>query len=194
MGAKAIEIRSGAEALRREQNGQNDGRDPWIGRSRRRQLRAIAGRCETLHGREHRDGRGDHAVAVKEGRADDEHVNQPALLGRVGFGQSEERENATLAVVAKSQQKVNVLECDDEEQVPDDETCRGLDVKDIRLVLDRLLEGVDRRRTDVAKYHAQAAEGEPPDGGWGNRLVVHAGGAASKEHTVRALDAQGFPK
>ena len=153
--------RAGAEPLEREQGDQDHQRE-------RDDLRGQSGRrhVEPGHGRHHRDGRRQHAVAVEERRAehaDDDEAGLPARL-RHPVDQGNQRHDAALAVVVDSQDQEHVLQRDDHEQRPDDQRQRAVDAKRRRrhrmVAAEDQLDRVERARADVAVDDAQRAERE----------------------------------
>jgi len=99
----------GAMLLRHEQRHQHhqrDGHHPVVDTFERQ--------AHTLHRRQHRHGRGDHAVAVEQRGADqptDEHQRtQPRVCSRCPQGQGGERHGTALALVVGAQDEHHVLE------------------------------------------------------------------------------------
>jgi hypothetical protein len=153
---------SRAVPLDREQADQDDDRD------RHDELVELRrGDLETFDGREHADGRGDHAVAVDQGRA--EHAEQSdrgsssrRLERRAG--ERHERQGAAFALVVRAQDVEQVLDRDDQHQRPDHQRQHAVDVvrgrrHAVRRV-EALAERVKRARPDVAVDDTQRTEGE----------------------------------
>ena len=78
---------------------------------------------QTLHRGQHRNGRGDHPIAVENARAKNTHHQQHApqrglVLDRLG-GQRQHGHQAALAVVVSAQYQRDVFQRDDDRQSPE---------------------------------------------------------------------------
>ncbi|MEJ0043675.1 MAG: hypothetical protein WDM81_16285 [Rhizomicrobium sp.] len=120
-----------------------------------------------LDGGEHRDGRGQHAVAVEQRQAEDraeadQHLDAAAAL--LAVRQGGEREHAAFAIVVGAHDEDDVFERHDDDEGPQDQRQRAED----RGVAGQLAAGgehglahsVERAGADVAEHHAQRAQGE----------------------------------
>ena len=82
-------------------------------------LHARGDELQAFHRRQHRDGRGDHRIAIEEGGADHaEHQEQRrAALGH-RLAERHQRKGAALALVVGVEQHDHILERDDQQQRP----------------------------------------------------------------------------
>src|SRR5215217_1554196 len=119
-----------------------------------------------LNGGEHRDGRRDHPVAEQESGAEETEQDQvlaAAVLGLVLQQERDERENPSLAVVARAHHERHVLHGDHQDQRPEREREHAEDVglrdRD-RVRGERLSDREQRVGADVAVDDAERAEGE----------------------------------
>ena len=114
--------------------------------------------------REHRDGGGDDAVTVEEGRAEEaEHDQEEGSLGAPGADQSQQRQNPALAPVIGSHDLRDVLVGDYEVQRPENQRQDAQDVfpggRDAVLGAEALLEGVQGAGADVTVDDTERREG-----------------------------------
>ena len=127
------------------------------------------GGLQALDGGEHRDRRGDQAVAVEQGQpAQREDEDQPLqavapVADRPG-GEGAQRQHAALAAVVGAQDEHDVLDADDQDQRPEDEREHaehgGLAQVQPAGVAERLAHRVERAGADVAVGHAERGERE----------------------------------
>ena len=115
------------------------------------------GDVESLDRAQHRDRRGDHAVAVKQRGAEhpqaDEQRAAAAGAGRaLGKGQRHQCQDAPFTPVVRAQHDGQVFQRDDQQQRPEDQR---QDAQDIR--------GRWRQRVRAAKALAQRIEGAGAD-------------------------------
>ncbi len=150
-----------APRLEREQGDEDEqGEGQDIGREIRRD------QLESLDGREHRDGRRDHPIAVDERGAEDPQAGDEgralrASLGELPGDEADEGENAALALVVRAQDYDEVLDADHEGQDPQEEGDHAdhvvaLDRDAVRRV-EALSEGIYGRGADVAEDYAYGA-------------------------------------
>jgi hypothetical protein len=120
---------------------------------------------------EHRDGRGDDGVAIEQGGADHaEQGDHEYVVAHGLLGKRHERERAALAVVVGAQDEQHVLDRDDNDQGPQDERHDSehhlaSDCTARRGSRQRLLQGVQWTRADVAIDNAQCAQRQEPEAG-----------------------------
>ena len=175
---------AGAAALDHEQPDEDGERD-------RHDVVGEGGGCdlEALDGREHRDRRRDHRVAVEQAGADGAEQQHLAAAARAvaerALGERHERQRAALAVVVGAEQDDDVFDRHDEDQRPQDQRQDAEDDLARHRPAggrgrDRFLQRVERARADVAVDDADRAERERPEAG----LVVALGGLA---RTARLL-------
>ena len=153
-----------ALALDQEQPDQDRNRD------RQDEMIEPGGRhLEAFHGAQHRDCRGDRAVSVKQGRADeadDEERGLPrARLCMAGAEQRQHGDDAALPPVVGPQDQHRVFQRDDEDQRPEDERYRADDRDGGRWAASArrphsLLERVEGARSDIAIDDAERSEEE----------------------------------
>jgi hypothetical protein len=133
---------------------------------------------EALHRAEHRDGRGDDAVAVEERRPEEpEHEQElappPCLLPA---DEREQGEDAALAAVVGPHHEGEVLHDHDAHERPEHQRQHAEDVlgggRHAVGPGEALLERVQRARADVAVDHPERAEGEPRQSGAARRAVA----------------------
>ncbi len=190
---------SGAATLHREECRDDHHRERHDPR-----LEDRRGDFEALDGAEHGDGGSDHAVAVEQCRAeepDDQDQSAAAFLA-AGAHQGEERENAALTAIVGPHHEPDVLERDDEVERPEDQREDSQHIvvgeRDGVEPLKRLLQRVERRRTDVAVNHSECGEGKATNGlarfpamlfghGTGAGAWVAAAFAAISESTSRTM-------
>ena len=163
----------GAAVLEQEEGEQDPYRDRQdVG------LEDVGRDIQALDRREHRYGRGDHAVAVEQGGAEQHEQDQHAGAAAGGFGralldQAEHGEGAALAVVVGAHDEQGVFQADGQDHRPDDQRHDAGNgrrvVGERRLVLEHLLDGVERAGADVAEDDAEGAQHQ-----LGKRLVCGA--------------------
>ena len=114
---------------------------------------------QTFNGAQHRDRRGDHAIAVEERRSDQSQGDDdlsargvrvaPLLLEN----ERQQRENSALAVVIRAHDENDVLDADDDDQRPDDQREDAVDVVgswlDAVFELEAFAQRVEGTGTDV---------------------------------------------
>ena len=125
---------------------------------------------QPLDRRQDRDRRRDRAVAVEQGGADEADHQQQRLpragLGVAGAEQRQHRHDAALAAIVGAQDQHRVFQRDDEDQRPQDQR-DGAGHRDGRWRAarargaHRLLERVERARTDVAVDDAEGGDEKP---------------------------------
>ncbi len=153
-----------ALALHREQRHEDHHRDRDHEALERRRLN-----LQPLDRRQHRDGRRDHAVAVEHRRADQPEQTEPAPPPRRGVAPlhraPRERlqcQDAALAVVVCPQHEDHVFQRHHEHQPPEDQREQSEHrvgrERHAVLRVQRFLEGVERRRADVAEHHAERGD------------------------------------
>ena len=152
-----------AVLLEHEQPGQNHDRD---GNHHVLELRRH--HLQTFDGRQHRDSRRDHAIAVKHGRAEYPGQHDPA--GALGLAlrfvqrQGDQRHHAALAAVVGAQNEYDVFERDDDHQRPENhrQTAKhvGFSQRNRVIAGKEFLEGVQRTRADIPIHHAQRTQDE----------------------------------
>jgi hypothetical protein len=124
---------------------------------------------EALDRAQHRDRRGDHALAAQERRTEQRHERHRADAHTVRRAQPlghqrEQREDPALAAVVRAHHEQQVLARDHERERPDDERQHAQQVlaalHEAVVGVDALLERVEGTRTDVAEDHAERGECE----------------------------------
>ena len=173
-----------APRLEREEHDQDrDGQRHHIGvQCRRRDV-------DAFDGREDRQRRRNHGVAIKQGGADDAKERHdapcPADTADRARGERHQRERAAFAVVVGAQENEHVFERDDDDQRPQDERQdtehRG--AREVAIAAGgsghhRFAHRIERARADVAVDDTDAAEGEAPQAGTSF-------GAAVRRHVAR---------
>ena len=152
-----------AAALHREQHDQNENRQRHHIMLERRRAE-----LEALDRRQHRNRRRDHGIADEHRGADDAQRQQwPASSSQRALTERHQRQRASLAVVVGAQQQQHVFCRDDDQERPQDQRQHPEhDGSRDRLALggggDRLAERVERRRSDIAKNHANASQRQRP--------------------------------
>ena len=158
----------GAEALQRKKGGEDDQRQ-----RNHEGLRARRGDLEALHGAEHRDGRRDHAVAIKQSGAENPQRHQdrcrPSLAKRApGIEQGQQRQDAAFAPVVGAQHQRLVLERDDQDQRPEDERQHAQHVGrrefDAEVWRKAFAQGIQGTGPDVPIHDTQGRERRPAGG------------------------------
>jgi hypothetical protein len=149
----------GSAALHEEQSGEDrDGERHDPERQRRRR------HLESLDGAQHGDRRRDDAVAVEQGRAEEPEGHERRGASRRSQ-QGEQREDAALATVVGPHDEGEVLDHDDQEECPEHqrENAEHVLVRrgDAVPPAEALLDGVERRRPDVAVHDAERSQHEP---------------------------------
>jgi hypothetical protein len=143
---------------------------------------------QAFHRGQHGYARGDHAVAVEQGGAE-QHQQHEQAGGRVrarlfGFlDQAEHGEGTALPVIIGAHDEQRVFDADGEQHGPDDEGEYADDGRAIGgqagVVVEHLAQGVERAGADIAEHDAQRAQGEPWQG--------FAGGAGGRRRAVRCF-------
>jgi hypothetical protein len=67
-------------------------------------------------------------------------------------------------MVIEPEQEVDILQRDNGQQIPDNETDGPGNMRGVRMILNALPERIDRRGSDVSKDNAKAAKSKPADG------------------------------
>ena len=116
---------------------------------------------------QHRNRRGDGAVAVEQRRpdqADHDHDGAPAVLsGAARADQREQRQNAALAVIVGAHDQDRVFDRDDDDQRPEDQRHDAehrlrRDVSGRTGGLRGDVERIERARSDIAEHDPHAGE------------------------------------
>ena len=126
------------------------------------------GQLQALDRRQHRDGRRDHTVAIKQCGAEhanhQQRVTQLRLVGHRRGSQREQRHDAALAVVVGTHDEGHVFQGHHDHQGPEDERH---DADQVRLIqgqpVGRIEDGlhhVQRAGADVAVDNAQGAQSQ----------------------------------
>ena len=150
---------------KREQDPQRDRQDVGV--------KDWSHQLEALDRRQDRDRRGDRSVAVEErGAGDPQPKQQGGPSPDRALGQGQQRKRATLAAVVGAEHQHDVLEGDDQDQGPeqqrDDPDHLALAEDAVtRCLVERLAQGVERARADVAVDDTHRAQGKLPKMGWG---------------------------
>ena len=116
--------------------------------------------------REHRDRGREHRIAVKERRAEHADEEEGARPLRVPLDRRgrhrEQRHDAALAAVVRPQHEYDVFQRHHDHQDPEDGREPADDVclveRNAVLRIERLFDGVERARADVAVHHAERKE------------------------------------
>jgi hypothetical protein len=145
-----------------DEDGERERQDEFV-ECRRHQL-------EALHGRKHRNCRGDDAVAVEQRRTDDAEQDQNRNSGAVGYAfrrhQGQQRQNAAFAIVVGTQNEDDVFERDHRHQRPEDQRHHPQDIGGNRRGMAGGIQGdgkgVERARADIAEHDAKRGEREEP--------------------------------
>ncbi len=163
------EARHIGRALRldHEQGQQDDGRDrhDQVGH------RMADARCvlEAFDRAQHRNGRRDDAVAVKQRRPTDaEEKHRRRIFAQGLLRQGHQGQRAAFALVVRPHQEDDVFHGHDHDQGPEDERNQAGDLKLRRNTVlagvdQGLLHGVQRRRADIAEDDADRADGQRPE-------------------------------
>ena len=153
---------AGAEPLDHEQ-ADEDGERERHDHVRPRRVEQL----EPLGGREHRDRRGDHAVAEEHRRAEDAeqaHHGQHPTWRQPLAQQPDQREQTTLAVVVGTEEQAHVKHGHDQHHRPDDGRDHAVDerprdgVASRRVRLEHRAHRVQRARADVAEDDAHSTQ------------------------------------
>ena len=146
-------------ALHQKQTGEeNDRNRNNVGIKKRRR------HFEALHRAQHRDRGSDDPVAVKQRGADQPRPHDPqvSLMCRVGPAQHQrgQRQQPALAAVVGPHDDEDVFDHDDQHQGPNDERERAENrvLTHVAEIDQRLPDGIERRRADVAEYDAECSE------------------------------------
>jgi hypothetical protein len=162
-GAEQAADPAGALLLHREQaqqHAQGEGHHPGLEYRR--------GDLQAFHGGEHGNGRGDDAVAVEQGGAEQAQQHEGAGLAgifRAALHQGHEGHDAALALVVGAHDEGGVFHRHHPHQGPEDQ---GQDAQDVvrgdghRMVgaAEHLLHGVEGAGADVAVDHAEGGQGQ----------------------------------
>ena len=133
--------------------------------SRGRQNIGRQGRRDLLHAferGEHRDCRGDRAIAVDERRAEEPHRDDDRPLMRLDAEQRHQGDDAAFAVVVHAHGEVDVFDRGDEEERPENERQGAEHRRRIGMragIVEHGLERIERARADVAEHHPERGEG-----------------------------------
>ena len=157
-----------------EQHEQGDGNDVFLEGGR--------DHLQAFDRRQHRDGRGDHAIAIEQAGA--EHPYQQHGMAQPGpvlhrlRGQREHGHQAALAVVVGAQHQRHVLERDDDGQRPEEDGQDAVDVVDGELHMagtEHFLDRVQHAGADVSEHDADGAEDQRSQGGFAGvgMVLVH---------------------
>ncbi len=124
--------------------------------------------AEAFDGAEHRDCRGDDAVAIEQGCPEDHETRDDTNASRARFftrrHEGQEGQDSPFAAVVGAHDERQVLHRDDHHQRPKDERQNAHQVRlgrgDPVARIDALLDGVERARADVAEDHARRHQSE----------------------------------
>ncbi|MNJ66588.1 hypothetical protein D3C77_626780 [compost metagenome] len=127
---------------------------------------AIKRQLQALHCRQHRDCRGDHAVAVEQRRAKQAEQHQHPAQTRIGCRraprQSGQRHDAALALVVGTQHEQYVFDRDHPDQRPEHQrqNAQHAVMVGLHAVMtgEDFFEGVQRAGADVAINHADGGD------------------------------------
>ena len=161
-GAKKFANARGATLLHHkqtQQHHQGDGNDEAV-QGRRYHL-------QTLHGGQHRDGRRDHAIAIKQAGPKNAHQQQHLAQFRTVLhrlrGQRQHRHKPAFAMVVGAQHQCHVLDGHDDGEGPEEDGEDAVDVVGREGHMARaknLFHGVQDAGSDVAVDNADGAERE----------------------------------
>ena len=139
---------------------------------------------ESLHRRQHRDGRRDHAVAEEQGGAHQTQHHQDAHLILVGAGgaqrQGQQSQDAAFAPVVGAHDEQDVFEGDHDDDGPEHQRGDAVDIvrgqRHPVIGIETFLEGVERTGADIAVDHPHGGQRQPPQAaeidrrlGWSGR-------------------------
>ncbi|MNJ33482.1 hypothetical protein D3C77_281680 [compost metagenome] len=121
----------------------------------------VEGQLHALHRRQHRNGRGDHAVTIKQRSTDQATAHhqrtQFGIRRRGPAGQRGQGHDAALALVVGAQDEQHVLDRDHPDQRPEDQrqdTQHAVMVDRHPIVAGKhLLEGIQGAGADIAVHH-----------------------------------------
>src|SRR5260221_5827529 len=172
-----------AASLHQEERKQKDDGDRQdVGlEDRRRDL-------ETFDRAEHRDGRGDHPVTVEQRRTDKACTEDPAMTtsGAACRAQRQcgKREDAAFAAIVRAHDDDDIFDGDDDKERPGNQREHAVDDRRRHRadVVEALLDGIERRRPDIAIDDAKRPENEPL-----TRLFHDPPGGAHHDHTTQTL-------
>jgi len=162
----------GAMPLNREQPDEDcerDGNDEWLERGRHH--------VEPLDGREHRDRRRDHPVAVEHRRPEYAETYEPPACARVAETTRDERgqrHDAAFAMVVGAHDQRDVFERNDDRDRPEHDRENAVDVlfgqREAVRPGEALAQRIQRTRADVAENDADGADDK-----WRERLAIRRG-------------------
>ena len=153
--------RFGAVPLNRKERDENDD-----GERHNHALKHRRDQPQPFHGGQDRNGRGDDAVAIQEGGAENPQRghDRSGFAGfdgsALGESQGEQREDPPLPVVVGPEDDADVFDGDQEDQAPQDQRNDPKNILRLGPVLQALLESIKRARADIAKDHAQGDDCE----------------------------------
>ena len=130
-------------------------------------LEVVRHHLQPLHRRQHRDGRGDNAIAIEQRGAKNTHAQEHAAqLGLVfdGLGgQGQHGDEAALAVVVGAQHQHHVLQRDDDREGPEKDGEDAVDVRGRERHMagpEHLLDGIQHAGADIAIHNTDGAQRE----------------------------------
>ncbi len=159
--AEEAAYRGRTVALHQEEAGEESERDrDDIGVEERRR------HFQSLDRAQHRDRRGDDAVAVEQRGADQTRRHDPSiplapLTGRAQ-DQCGERQEPALAMIVGAHDDKHVFDRDDQRQGPDDQrkSTEDCGLAQIAEIDERLAHGIERRGADIAIDDAERGDGQ----------------------------------
>ncbi|MNH12404.1 hypothetical protein D3C79_719430 [compost metagenome] len=142
----------------RHQHHHRQGHDPVVD--------AVKGQLQPLYRRQHRNRRGDHAVAIEQRSTEQpeqhQHPAQAWIRRRRTPGQGRQGHDAAFALVVGAQHKQHVLDGDNPDQRPEHQRQNAEHAVMVGLYAvmagEDLLEGVQRAGTDIAIDHAGSGD------------------------------------
>ena len=120
---------------------------------------------QPLHRRNHRDGRRQHRIGVKQPRGQQAaggQPRQPLGLAQLAVDQRQQRQTAALAMVVAAHYHENIFDRHHHDHCPEDQADNAVDVEDVdgqRMLAghDRL-NGIEGAGADVAEHNARGAQ------------------------------------
>jgi hypothetical protein len=168
-GAKEFANACGASFLHGKQAKQND-----QGEGDHRLFKGRGDNFQTFYGRQHRDGGGDHTIAIKQTGAKDSH--QQKHFAQLGFvfdrlrGQCQHGHQATLAMIVCTQHQSDVFERDNGGERPKENGQNAVHIvwREVHMARAKnLFQGIQDAGSNVAVDDTDGAQGQGAERSFG---------------------------
>ena len=158
----------GAPRLHHEQPDQDD-EGGYGDLMRGHQIADLRDVMQALEGAQHRNGGGDHRIAVEKRGADGaEQEHQARPLSEGALGERHQRKHTAFALVVRAHHEQHIFERHHDQKRPDRQghhaQHRRPGHRIFHRLADRSVERVERTGADIAEHHADRADRQAPEG------------------------------